>query len=109
VSSTTANATVTKSSGIVDFDYVRLQNITATGGAAFATGTHSVDQGGNTGWDMAPYDGASPIVGLGPDIRLSDAEFPYTISSAGFFASPLSQYEWQMDGTVVGIADALVV
>src|SRR5690606_20268557 len=80
VSSTTANATVTKSSGIVDFDYVRLQNITATGGAAFATGTHSVDQGGNTGWDMAPYDGASPIVGLGPDIRLSDAEFPYTIS-----------------------------
>ena len=110
VSSTTTNATVTKSSGTVDFDYVRLQRITATGGADFTAGSHSQDLDGNgSGWDIAPYDGASPIVGLGPDISLSDAEFPYTISAAGFFGSPLSQYEWHKDGTVVGTADELIV
>src|SRR5690606_25543190 len=65
VSSTTANATVTKSSGTVDFDYVRLQHIAATGGADFTAGSHSQDLGGSSGWDIAPYDGASPIVGLG--------------------------------------------
>src|SRR5690606_21623306 len=109
VSSTTTNATVTKSSGAVDFDYVRLQNITATGGTEFSAGTHSIDQGGNTGWAIAPYDGASPIVGLGPDISLGIAEFPYLISAAGFFGSPLSQYEWKKDDMIVGIDNELVV
>src|SRR5690606_25581382 len=42
-------------------------------------------------------------------IRLSEAEFPYSISAAGFFGSPLSQYEWKKDGTVIGTSDELVV
>lgn len=108
-SSGSAVATVTKSAGSVDFDYVRLQRIAATGGAAFGAGAHSLDLGGSTGWNISPYDGASPIEGLGPDIRLADAEFPYTVSSAGFFGSPLSQYEWQKDGIVVGNSDELIV
>ncbi len=108
-SSSTAPATVTKADGAVDFDYVRLQRITATGGAEFEAGAHSLDLGGSSGWDIAPYDGASPIEGLGPDVSLSDAEFPYTISTAGFFGSPLSRYEWKKDGVVVGTADELVV
>lgn len=108
-SSTSANATVTKADDTADFDYIRLRNITATGGAEFTAGIHSLDLGGSTGWDIAPYDGASPIEGLGPDVRLSDAEFPYTISTAGFFGSPLSQYEWQKDGVVIGTGDELVV
>src|SRR5690606_1119243 len=109
-SSTSTNATVTKTDGTADFDYVRLRNITATGGAEFTAGAHSNDLGENSsGWDIAPYDGASPIEGLGPDIRLSDAEFPYTISTAGFFGSPLSQYEWKKDGAVIGTGDELVV
>src|SRR5690606_16980407 len=109
VSSGSTNATVTKATGTVDFDYVRFQRITATGGAAFTAGSHSQDLGGSTGWDIAPYDGASPIEGLGPDVSLSDAEFPYTISAAGFFGSPLSQYEWRKDGTVVGTGNELVI
>src|SRR5690606_15981354 len=109
VSSSTTNATVTKTTGAVDFDYVRLQHMTATGGAEFAAGSHSQDLGGSVGWDVAPYDGASPIEGLGPDISLSDAEFPYTISAAGFFGSPLSRYEWSKDGAVIGTDDELTV
>ncbi|WP_079716922.1 DUF7507 domain-containing protein [Parapedobacter luteus] len=108
-SNASAVATVIKASGAVDFDYVRLQAIAAVGGAEFAAGSHSLDLGGSTGWDIAPYDGASPIEGLGPDISLADAEFPYTISTAGFFGSPLSRYEWKKDGIVVGTADELVV
>ncbi|MFC3199504.1 hypothetical protein ACFOET_17940, partial [Parapedobacter deserti] len=108
-SSMSANATVTKASGAVEFDYVRLQRISAVGGAEFTAGSHSSDLGGNTGWDIAPYDGAAPIEGLGPDVSLSDAEFPYTISTDGFFGSPLSQYEWKKDGAVIGTASELVV
>ncbi len=108
-SSPSAVAMVTKTAGTVDFDYVRLQRITATGGAEFSAGSHSLDLGGSSGWDIAPYDGASPIEGLGPDVRLSDAEFPYTISTAGFFGSPLSQYEWMKDGLVIGTGSELVV
>jgi|GEM_PF-823323 len=108
-SSTTSNATITKVAGEVNFDYVRLQRITATGGGEFTAGSHSQDLGGSSGWDIAPYDGASPIEGLGPDVSLSYTEFPYTISAAGFFGSPLSRYEWRKDGTVVGTADELVI
>src|SRR5690606_8682815 len=108
-SSGTPAATVTKASGSVDFDYVRIQQMSATGGAEFTVGSHSNDLGGNSGWDIAPYNEATPLEGLGPDVRLSDAEFPYTISTAGFFGSPLSQYEWKKDGVVIGTGDELVV
>ena len=109
VSSGTTNATVTKATGTVDFDYIRLERMTAAGGAEFTAGSHSQDLGGSNGWDIAPYDGVSAIEGLGPDVSLSNAEFPYTISAAGFFGSPLSQYEWRKDGTVVGTDDELVI
>jgi trimeric autotransporter adhesin len=99
VSSSTTNATVTKASGDVTFDYVRLQRIARTGGASFSTQQHSIDLGGNTGWTMAPYDGAAPMEGLGPDIAVHASLFPYTLNTDGFFGSPLSQYLWNDNST----------
>ena len=44
------SATVSKSSGYVDWNYVNLTNIISTGGATFYAGANSTDGGGNTGW-----------------------------------------------------------
>lgn len=108
-SSTSVNATVTKASGTVNFDYVRLSRMTATGGADFLAREHSIDLGGNVGWDIAPYDGAAPIEGLGPDLALNENQFPYTLGSDGFFGHPESQYEWSRGGEVIGTGDSLEV
>jgi gliding motility-associated-like protein/uncharacterized repeat protein (TIGR01451 family) len=105
----TLKATITKTSGTVDFDYIRLKNMTATGGGAFNVKEHSTDQGGNTGWAISPYNGAAPILGLGQDKGLKNSEFPYTIKTDGFFGSPLSLYEWKKDGNVISTADKLTV
>lgn len=99
VSSTTTNATITKTSGDVTFDYVRLQRITGTGGSTYGTRQHSIDLGGNTGWTIAPYDGAAPIYGLGPDVSTVLANFPMTLRTDGFFGSPSSQYIWNDNST----------
>lgn len=102
-SSTTANATVTKTSGNVQFDYVRLRRITGTGGAIYSALGHTDNQGNNTNWAIAPYNGAAPIYGLGPDTAV--AGFPYTLHTDGFFGSPSSQYLWN-DGST---NDSLVI
>ncbi len=99
VSSTTTNATITKTSGDVRFDYVRLQRIAAAGGATYSTQSHSIDLGGNTGWTMAPYNGAAPIYGLGPDTAVAPADFPITLRTDGFFGDPSSQYVWNDNST----------
>ncbi len=39
-----------KTSGYVSIDYVNIANLTAQGGAAFYAGSHSTDNGGNSGW-----------------------------------------------------------
>jgi len=104
-SSTTANATVNKT-GPVDLDYIRVRRITATGpDIPFVAREHSIDQGNNTGWDIQPYNGSTPIYGLGPDIGLNPADFPYVLYTDGFFASPLSQYTWNDAST----GDSLVI
>jgi gliding motility-associated-like protein len=98
-SSTTSNATVTKTSGSVNFDYVRLRRITAAGAATpFTAGSHTDDQGGNTNWNIAPYNGASPISGLGPDQTLCDNAFPVTLNTDGFYAGPSATFLWN-DGS----------
>ncbi|WP_316839897.1 Ig-like domain-containing protein [Pedobacter gandavensis] len=102
-------ATITKTSGTVDFDYVRLQRITATGAGVFKAREHSTDMGGNTGWAISPYNGASPILGLGPDLNLKNSDLPYTLKTDGFFGSPLSQYEWKKNGNVISTANELVL
>lgn len=105
-SSASANATITKTSGTVEFDYVRLRRITAAGAAQpFSAQQHSIDQGGNTNWNIDPYNGASPIYGLGPDTAIAASAFPYTLGTEGFFGSPSSQYTWNNSST----ADSLVV
>ncbi|WP_199417188.1 Ig-like domain-containing protein, partial [Chitinophaga silvatica] len=104
-----ATATVTKTSGTVEFDYVRIGRMVATGGASFKAKEHSTDLLGNIGWNIAPYDGAAPILGLGPDMNLKNSELPYTIHTDGFFGSPLSQYEWKKGTTVIGTGNKLVV
>lgn len=105
-SSTTANATVTKTSGAVDFDYVRLRRITAAGVAQpFSAQQHTIDQGGNTNWNIAAYNGVAPIYGLGPDTVLPASAFPYTLGTNGFFGVPSSQYTWNDNST----ADSLVI
>ena len=48
-----SQATISKSSGSICLDYVRMSDITATGGAFFNAGlspTRSLDMGGNSGW-----------------------------------------------------------
>ncbi len=105
-SSVTANATITRINGDVNFDYVRLRRITAAGAAApFTARNHSIDQGNNTNWTIAPYDGAAPIYGLGPDTALLATDFPYTLHTTGFFGNPSSQYTWSNNST----ADSLVI
>lgn len=106
-SSTTANATITVTSGDVEFDYVRLRRITAAGAGVipFRARQHSIDQGGNTNWNIAPYDGAAPIYGLGPDTAIYAADFPYTLYTDGFFGAPSSQYTWNDAST----ADSLKI
>jgi len=102
-SSTTSSATVTKTSGDADFDYVRLRRMTAAGAAApFIAREHTDNQGNNTNWTIAPYNGVAPIYGLGPDTTIS--ALPYTIHTDGFFGSPSSQYLWNNGST----ADSLV-
>jgi len=99
-----SGATINMSSGNVEFDYVRVQNITAGINTPFAALEHSIDLGGNSSWAIAPYNGAAPIYGLGPDTAISQADLPYTLSTDGFFGSPLSQYLWN-DGSTLDHLD----
>ena len=105
-SSTTVNATITKPGGNVDFDYVRLRRITAAGSAApFIARSHSTNLGNNINWNIAPYNGAAPIFGLGPDITVAPGAFPVVLNTAGFFGAPSSQYLWNNNST----ADTLLI
>lgn len=47
------SATISKSTGILSWNYVSLTNIPSTGGATFYAGANSTDGGGNTGWIFA--------------------------------------------------------
>lgn len=59
------SATVSKSSGILSWNYVNLTNIPSTGGATFYAGANSTDGGGNTGWIFfnAPSSGGASAAG----------------------------------------------
>ncbi|NII29376.1 T9SS type A sorting domain-containing protein [Pseudoflavitalea sp. X16] len=106
VSSSTSNATLTKNGDPVSFDYVRLQRITAAGSAApFEAQSHSTNLGNNVNWNIAPYNGAAPILGLGPDTAVLPANFPITLHTDGFFGAPGSQYTWNDNSK----ADTLLV
>lgn len=104
-SSTTANATINKTGGAPEFDYVRVRRITAAGSIPFVAFNHTIDQGNNTNWNIAPYNGVAPIYGLGPDTALLASAFPYVLHTDGFFGNPSSQYLWNTGST----ADSLVV
>ena len=53
VSSTPSTAaTISKALGTVSCDYLSIQDSTATGGARYFAGTHSVNVSGNTGWNF---------------------------------------------------------
>lgn len=56
------SATISKSSGIVRWDYVNLTNIPSTGGAVFYAGEHSTNGGGNTGWSFTAAPTTKPII-----------------------------------------------
>jgi len=95
INSSAAGAfTVNKTAGNVEFDYVRLRNISATGITPFKALEHSEDLGGNTNWNIAPYNNTTPILGLGADKTLCAGDFPYTIKTDGFFASPMATFTW---------------
>ncbi|WP_341837241.1 Ig-like domain-containing protein [Chitinophaga pollutisoli] len=97
-STTTAQASIVKTSGDVLFDYVRLERSNATGGATFRVKEHSDDLGGNTGWTIEPRNDAAPILGLGADQELCASAFPTTLNTDGFFGAPGSVYTWS-DGS----------
>lgn len=46
----TSVSTISKSSGIIDVDYLAINNSTATGGATWYAGANSLNNGNNTGW-----------------------------------------------------------
>lgn len=96
---TAAPFTVTKAGGQIVFDYVRLRNITAAGITPFKALEHSENLGGNTNWDIAPYNGSTPILGLGPDLTLCANGFPHTLNTDGFFASPMASFLWSDNST----------
>ncbi|NML41670.1 hypothetical protein HHL17_31080, partial [Chitinophaga sp. G-6-1-13] len=93
-----ANATITKTTGSVNFDYIRVKGITAAGITPFNAGEHSQDQASNVNWSFKPYNGSAPITGLGPDLTLCSDKFPHTLTTDGFFGSPMCQYKWN-DGS----------
>ncbi|MBO9152171.1 Calx-beta domain-containing protein [Chitinophaga sp. GCM10012297] len=94
VSSSTTNATVTKTNGTVDFDYIRLNRITAAGVTPFKAREHTVDLGGNVNWDISPYDNSATITGFGPDRTVCADAFPVVLNTDGFFAGPSATYLW---------------
>jgi hypothetical protein len=104
-SSTTANATVTKTGGAADFDYIRLRRITAAGATPFIAHEHSNDLGNNVNWTIEPYNGSTPIIGLGPDMVVHPLRYPRTLHTDGFFGSPSSTYLWNDNSTL----DSLVI
>ncbi len=53
--------TIIMNSGTFCTDYIYVQNLVATGGATFNAGLHSVDLGGNSGWNFVSC-GNSPFV-----------------------------------------------
>ncbi len=48
---TTGTASISKLTDTICTDFIYLKNISATGGAVYFAGDHSVDLGGNTGWN----------------------------------------------------------
>jgi len=62
------SATISKPTGVLEWDYVSLTNIPSTGGATFYAGANSTDGGGNTGWIFA--DGPEPEATGGPSRAL---------------------------------------
>lgn len=104
ISSGATPATVTKTSGTVDFDYVRLSGITAAGVTPFIAREHSTDLGNNTNWQIEPYNNTTTITGLGADFTKCAAEFPVTLSTAGFFAAPSATYLWNDGSTANSLA-----
>jgi hypothetical protein len=103
-SSVSANATINKTGGAPEFDYVRVRRITAAGSTPFVGFSHTIDQGNNLNWSITPYNGAAPILGLGPDTAIYATDFPYVLNTDGFFGSPSSQYTWNNGST----ADTLI-
>jgi hypothetical protein len=103
-SSTTANAIINKTGGAPEFDYIRVRRITGAGSTPFIGFSHTINLGNNTNWSIAPYNGASPILGLGADTAIYATSFPYVLNTDGFFGSPSSQYTWNNGST----ADTLV-
>ncbi len=49
----TSPATISQASGTVAGNYITMQDITGTGGAAFYLGANSTNNGDNTGWIFA--------------------------------------------------------
>lgn len=104
-STNSTNATITKTNGTAEFDYVRVQRITGAGTLPFIAREHSTDLGNNINWNILPYNGAAPIYGLGSDTVVNTSDFPIVLRTHGFFGSPSSSYTWN-DGST---ADSLVV
>ncbi len=75
-----SGGTLKKSSGSVTIDYVRLQGVTATGGAVF-TANDVVDFGGNNGWSMN-YPPTRNLYWIGNGGNWTDA-FHWSLTSGG--------------------------
>ncbi len=93
-------ATVTKTAGQVEGDFLHIRDIAATGGATFFAGDNSSDIANNTGWTFNNSPGY--IFGLGPDILFTIGT-SITLSTVNFNAGPGTTYIWSTGDTTPNI------
>ncbi|MEQ9007340.1 MAG: MBG domain-containing protein, partial [Ekhidna sp.] len=74
-------AIISQSSGSVDWSYVKLKDISATGGATFSA-NNSIDNGNNTGWTINEYAGQD-YYWVGDGGNWSDYENHWATTSGG--------------------------
>jgi len=98
-------STISKTNGTICWDYVRLSDITAIGGATFNAGlapTNSQDMGGNTGF---AFTGGCTISGCTPCIPVSITTNPINVAicsgnnalfTVAAFGTGLT-YQWQVN------------
>ncbi|MES2332153.1 MAG: LamG-like jellyroll fold domain-containing protein [Bacteroidota bacterium] len=95
--------TLSKSSGTVCNDYLRLSNMTATGGAAWNVGANGQNVTGNTGWNFAPN-----IITISVSITSSS---PCVSNPMTFTAVPVNgggaTYEWFLNNVSVQNSSSL--
>ncbi len=81
--------------GSINFDFLNIRNLNATGSYSMLNiGGNSTNAGNNTYFNFAPSSGGS-IVGLGADIVAPCPFIPFSLNTNNFFPNPFTEFLWQ--------------